>query len=297
MTNGEIIINKLIDCNYYMKIAFLPYKREMWDSMQTVYEAAIRKKLKTYVVPIPYYTKDINGKFKFNYDDNYNVPIESYENLYSLDFDYAVYHNPYDGENLLVKIDSRFWTLNLKKAHKKLIYIPYYLGYTNKNLLDFPGIKNADFIFADKDIDECIFKDFLNSKGIYHTKVFASGSPKRDLIQNAHEVILLASSVLAFLNNPALKIQQYTEIIEDELERGNTIIYRPHPLLQDMVNSMTGKPIHKKYAEFLNYVNANCIVDHTADISKVMSVCNRMISDPSSIIELWKITEKPYEVM
>lgn len=35
-------------------------------------------------------------------------------------------HNPYDNTNLVTRVDSRYYSWNLKKYCEKLVYVPYY---------------------------------------------------------------------------------------------------------------------------------------------------------------------------
>ena len=65
-------IHKLIDEQIPNKkeIVFLPYKASMWDSMESVWRAAISdEECEVYVVPIPYFERNADGTFsKYHYE-------------------------------------------------------------------------------------------------------------------------------------------------------------------------------------------------------------------------------------
>lgn len=128
-------IRKLIDEQISGKkeIVFLPYKASMWDSMESVWKAAAEDdECEVYVVPIPYFEKNMDGTFsKYHYEGNdfpENVTITYYE-TYDVDKHWpdAIYvHNPYDEFNHVTSVDPRFYAERLRKRTEQLIYIPHY---------------------------------------------------------------------------------------------------------------------------------------------------------------------------
>ena len=58
---GEEIAKKLIERYEPKSVLFCPYKEEMFDSMQTIYESFLKYEIKAKIMPIPYYTLK-NGK-------------------------------------------------------------------------------------------------------------------------------------------------------------------------------------------------------------------------------------------
>lgn len=50
-----------------IKVAFFPYKISMWDSLESIWEAADRdESCECQVIPIPYYSKTQMGRLKKN---------------------------------------------------------------------------------------------------------------------------------------------------------------------------------------------------------------------------------------
>ena len=48
-----------------IKVAFFPYKISMWDSLESIWEAADRdESCECQVIPIPYYSKNTDGEFE-----------------------------------------------------------------------------------------------------------------------------------------------------------------------------------------------------------------------------------------
>ncbi len=85
------------------EVVFLPYKAAMWDSLESVWQAAQEdENCDAYVIPIPYYDKNPDGSFReMHYEaDQYPdyVPVTRYDA-----FDFAAHqpdviyiHNAYD---------------------------------------------------------------------------------------------------------------------------------------------------------------------------------------------------------
>ena len=107
---------------------FLPYKASMWDSMESVFQAAdADSNCDAYVIPIPYYDKNPDGSFKEeHYEGNLfpdHIPVMDFRNY---DFetrmpDMIYIHNPYDLYNFLKSVHPFFYSDYLKKYTPKLI--------------------------------------------------------------------------------------------------------------------------------------------------------------------------------
>lgn len=116
------------------EVVFLPYKASMWDSLESVWKEAVEDETcETYVIPIPYYDKNADrslGQMHYEGDDYPDyVPITRYE-----DYNFAEHcpdeiyvHNPYDEYNRVTSVHPFFYSKNLKKYTKKLVYIPYFV--------------------------------------------------------------------------------------------------------------------------------------------------------------------------
>ncbi len=116
------------------EVVFLPYKASMWDSFESVWEAAeADENTDAYVIPIPYYDKNPDESFR---EEHYEgdifpdyVPITRYDEY---DFqrrrpDAIFIHNPYDDCNIVTSVHPFFYSENLKEYTEKLVYIPYFV--------------------------------------------------------------------------------------------------------------------------------------------------------------------------
>ena len=105
---ADISISVERDVKVRREAVFLPYKASMWDSLESVWQAAEEDlDFDAYVIPIPYYDKNPDGSFReMHYEGDLfpkYVPITHYD---SYDFkenhpDMIFIHNPYDGINFV----------------------------------------------------------------------------------------------------------------------------------------------------------------------------------------------------
>ena len=97
----QISVSVINDIPTRLEAVFLPYKAAMWDSLESVWQAANEDPdCDTYVIPIPYYDRNPDGSFKeMHYEaDLYpsDIPITKYDEY---DFgkrrpDMIFIHNP-----------------------------------------------------------------------------------------------------------------------------------------------------------------------------------------------------------
>lgn len=323
-TIGDKIIEFLIreNGNTKFRIAFLPYCFEMWDCMESVYVSANNHGLETGVFPIPYFTlKDghidewVNEHWKFEgevdkedlYDFNKYFEVMN-------DIDYVVIHNPYDDMNNLTTVHPFFYSNVLKEQGKKIIFIPYGIpngGVSNDAMRLQKGAYNADYIFVNGEEERKAFIETFKKVGVDMTKrCYNFGSPKLDAIYKEYKmplswrkkiykkVTLVCTSLIIFMrDDPAKRIQKYRQIVENELNKGNMVIFRPHPLMDDMIKTKFDEGIYDSWRELLIYVDEKAILDLNNELGMSMQFSDYLISDPSSIIEMWKETGKKYEVI
>ncbi|MCI8268085.1 MAG: hypothetical protein HFG55_00200 [Lachnospiraceae bacterium] len=192
------------------EVVFLPYKASMWDSLESVWEAANDdENTDTYVIPIPYYDKNPDGSFRNeHYEGNLYpqyVPITRYDEY---DFenrrpDIIFIHNPYDNNNYVTSVHPFFYSGNLKKYTDKLVYIPYFvLGEIDpdnkiavdkmKHFCTTMGVFNADCVIVQsedmKKIYVNVLSDFMkenakkDTREYWEKKIWGLGSPKMDKV-------------------------------------------------------------------------------------------------------------------
>lgn len=196
------------DISVRKEIVFLPYKASMWDSLESVWQAAdADQTCDAYVIPIPYYDKNPDGSFRqMHYEgDQYpkKVPITNYK-----EFDFETHHpdiiyihNPYDYINLVTSVHPFFYSDNLKKYTDKLIYIPYFVMgevspdneatvESKKHYCMTPGVLNADKVIVEsEDVRQIYIKALTKEMGAasrskWEEKILGLGSPKFDKVIN-----------------------------------------------------------------------------------------------------------------
>ena len=195
------------------EVVFLPYKAAMWDSLESVWQAAWEdENCDAYVIPIPYYDKNPDGSFReMHYEaDQYPdyVPVTRYDA-----FDFAAHqpdviyiHNAYDNWNLVTSVHPHFFSGNLKQYTDTLVYIPYFVldevDPNNEQMVEkirhfcfMPGIINADkVIVQSEDMKQIYVNEYLKAAKAHglqgrhldrtylEQKFLGLGSPKYDRV-------------------------------------------------------------------------------------------------------------------
>ncbi len=302
-----------------IKVAFFPYKFSMWDSLESIWEAANSdKECECQVVPIPYFTKNEKDEFSdLHYEGAYFEKVCSVVD-YSKYFpekeqpDIMYIHNPYDQYNSVTMLDPRFFSDELKKYGGILVYVPYYMSsgcieYENLDIAYGKGAVNSDYII----VQSKSLKEAYKYWGFPERRILALGSPKIDAIHKysmkkneadeewkrvieGKKVILLNTSIGTFLNREGW-LKQIKKIAETVLQNDDmALIWRPHPLLQDTVKTL-GKNSEEQYEQLMTFImeTENGIIDMNGDAMSAINVSHAMISDYSSLILQYTFTGKP----
>ena len=298
---GRRIADKIIEIHGSdrFKIAFLPYKRSMWDSMESVYEECRASGIKSYCMPLPYYKMTGREVDKLEYEKDF------YENAYDIsllgkmDLDYIVIHYPYDHNNTVTNMLPTYHTENLRN-YGQIIYIPYSCT-SLRQLRVSPGLANIDYAFltTTQDADDFVreWKEF----GVdFSGRIFGLGSPKMDAIEktirpDANKTLII-NSLSAFLREPFVKIREYRSLIINEVAEGHEVIFRPHPLLRQTIKSLR-PDTENDYKSFIQWAESVCEVDESEYLEDALSRANYLISDPSSVLEMWISTGREYKVI
>lgn len=197
---------------YKKEIVFFPYKSSMWDSLESVYLAVKEgTSCDVYCVPIPYFDRNADGTLgEMHYEGNdypENIEITDWE-TYDLEArrpDVVYIHNPYDEANRVTCVHPRFFSSNLKKYTKKLVYIPYFVLpeiepddqlkiNRMKHFITLPGVLYADKVILQSEkmrqiyINE-LLKAFetagkMMDRKVLEEKFLGTGSPKLDKVKN-----------------------------------------------------------------------------------------------------------------
>lgn len=183
---------------------FLPYDPMSWNAFESVWKAAKDDPdCDVYVIPIPYYIKNIDGTLGEEYFDIKSYPKEV-ELTDFRSFDFGLHHpdmifiqNPYDKYNMAIGVPEFFYSSNLKKYTEQLIYIPPFLleeiresdERANKTLEYFcqmPGVVNADKVIVQSEQMRQTYIEALtkfvgeDSRPIWEERILGIGSPLTD---------------------------------------------------------------------------------------------------------------------
>lgn len=313
-------------------IVFLPYLASMWDSMESVWQAAARdtEGCNAYVIPIPYCNRNEDGTAKEWFYDGDRFPPEvpllpwDKTDLKKLHPDIIVIHNPYEDRSLVSSVEPRYYPSVLKDCTEKLVYIPYYIcrdidvknpQYDRvKTLANASAFWHADVIIMNSQAEKEAFIKVLETwheRKDLERRIFALGSPKVDKLLGARreegqlpegwqvliggrKVILYNTSIEEFLNAPEL----YLAKIRDTLayfrrEKRVALWWRPHPLLRDTVKSMHPELL-SGYEKMVEAYRQEGwgIYDESGDMYRAIAWSDGYYGDASSVAALYALTGK-----
>lgn len=299
---GQTIFNNLKEKfkdGEKFRILFCPYKQEMWDSMETIYDAAREdKETVTDIMPIPYFTLmnnlPVEARMEFRSD--------AFPGLLNRGWDVIVFHYPYDLLNNVTR--PMVTSTHLKRFCKHLVLV-HYACLGDRDIQDkealYPGVKNSDIVVWETEKQANHAQRVLEAYCHWKGENVAWGSAKYDLLGkvstpetmiraiNGRPTILLQTSVIPLMNNPN-KLEQIKKVLEENKDK--CIIWRPHPLYEATILSHRPED-YEEYMRIKNeFLESDNIFDFYAAPEIAISVADEMISDQSSLINLWKQTGK-----
>ena len=303
---GKRITDKLIEINgsKNFSIAFLPYKRSMWNSMESVYTECWSSGITSRVIPLPY-QRIVDGKVEsIDCDrDKFMAQALDVSALEKEHFDFLVIHYPYDDKNKVTRMCPEYHTAQLRK-YGKLVYIPY--SCTNlRQLRVQPGIANIDYAFLGSEAEADAFVSEWAELGVdFSGRVFGYGSPKMDAIAKLEQgkgeylTTLVINSLGPFLSAPVRRLELYRHHISNEIGRGRRVIFRPHPLLRQTIKSMR-PDMMDAYNQFISWCETRDLVevDETEYLEEALEQADYLISDPSSVLEMWISTGREFTII
>lgn len=203
-----MICNELVNEKEIQRdLVFLPYKASMWDSLESIWEAAYEDKehCNAYVIPIPYADRKPDGTVdKWHCETKLfpkYVPVLDYRkvNLEKLHPDIIFIHNPYDNYNSLTSVDSQYYTDQLIKCCNKLVYVPYFVAqefkpgdiFKEENIAHFivsNGVLNSDLTVVQSEDIRQVYINVLTrytnqtDRKYWEKRIIGLGSPKFDKI-------------------------------------------------------------------------------------------------------------------
>lgn len=298
------------------RVVFMPYKAEMWDSLESIWKACMDdERCECDVVPMPYFELNrVENKWESRYDgerfpDYVKITSIEYYNLEEMQPDVIYIHNPYDDCNLITTVHPQLYSGELKKYTKNLVYVPYYVttGHISQEFQHLPVYKNADYIVFQSEYTKGICNGLY-----YYDKILPLGSPKLDkIIQKCKsgvsvpaewktvigdkKVLMLNTTIGDVLNYGAVlfdKLYSFFELIMKQEEVA--LIYRPHPLLEATLKSMRPELI-EPYQDLLEFYKNKAvgILDTTPDISDTIAIADGYVGSSASVINLFGASGKP----
>lgn len=296
---------------------FLPYKASMWDSLESVYEAACKDPdCEAYVIPIPYYEKNPDKSIKKEYYEGdmfpEYVPVTDY-GTYDIEQhhpDMIFIHNPYDEWNYVTSVYPEYYSSTLKNQTDCLVYIPYFAtsGGMGESWSMLPAYIHSDYIVIQSEK----LRDFYDSS-IPDKKFLVYGSPKFDSIINKcknppeapaewkemmrnKKVYFYNTSLGGMLFDTTAFLRKMEYVFETFRKNRNAcLLWRPHPLLESTFESLrpSYKPVFDKLKEY--YISEKIgIYDTTPMIEDAVALSDCYIGDEgTSVTSLFGVSGKP----
>lgn len=300
---------------------FLPYKASMWDSLESVWEAAdADPDCDAYVIPIPYFDKNPDGSLR---EEHYeadlfpkDVPITHYSEY---DFgqhhpDMIFIHNPYDYGNLVTTIHPFFYAENMKKVTDCLVYIPYFAtsGGMSRARAWCPVYDYVDYIV----IQHESYRNYY-SADIPDEKFLPLGSPKFDKVIRKSEnppeppqdwknkiegkrVYFYNTSLSGMLQDTPQFMRKMQYVFEIFKRHKNCcLLWRPHPLFESTLYAMRPECIEVFDALKRDFLKQeNWIYDDTPSVEDTIAICDEYIGDSaSSVVALFGVAGKPIFIL
>lgn len=307
------------------EIVFLPYKASMWDSLESIWQAAQadRDSCNTYVIPLPYCDLNEDRSIaRWHWDISEfpeYVPVLEYreytlEKLQEMRPDVIFIHNPYDDCNRITSIDEHYYSRNLKKCTDLLIYIPYFVTKWKVDVgkCNVPGVVNADYVMLQDELICNWYKEVYAHPEEKH-KFLIMGSPKVDKIRSIKKsqyplprewenLIGTKKHILFFninfhgcLKNPQ-EFFKHLAILFEVIENSKDILlwWRPHPLLENGLESMFPELLDEYRRLKDIFIKQKIgIYDELTDFYPGFAWSDAYYGDQSSLHTLYQCMNKP----
>lgn len=300
-------------------ILFLPYKVSMWDSMASVYQAAKQDpSSEALVMPITYFEKKEDGSFGEARNEKEQFPKEI--PLITEDFsleeeqpDILYIHNPYDGANRVTSVHPRYYSSNLKKYTRNLVFIPYYtsVGATSFGSLFLPAYREVDFIVTQNEAHTRSLPEEVQDKAR------TLGSPKLDSVLSfdkketpfpkewekiaaGRKLCFYNTSLEEMLEDAASFLRKMEEVFTlFKRNREYCLLWRPHPLLENTFLTMRREFLPRFKALKQQFFEEKIgIYDGAGDLDTAVVYADLYLgASGSSIAPLFSVMEKPLFIL
>ncbi len=238
-------------------------------------------------------------------------------------------HNPYDEFNYVTSVHPAFYARELKKYTDMLVYVPYFVAIGERLQAHFcilPGTLYADRVIVQSEAVRqtyiAQYREFeresrhQDSFAGLEEKFMALGSPKYDKVFAAKEeaypvpkawerlifrpdgsrkkVILYNITVDTVLKQDKRTLGKIKEVLKlFRAEKDAVLLWRPHPLLATIIESMRPQ-LAAKYNEIIDWYKREGfgIFDDSPDVHRAIAISDAYFGDMSSVVELYKPTGK-----
>lgn len=314
------------------EIVFLPYKASMWDSLESIWQAAVAdaEHCIAYVVPIPY--ADLTPEHTAK---EWHIEKELFPDYVpTIDFravdlekmrpDVIFIHNPYDDCNYVTSVDSRYYSRELKKYTDCLVYVPYYVSQETNQAealaacIATPAALHVDLIIVQSEnmrqmyIDVLLNHTNVKERHYWAARILGLGSPKYDKVLSGTKERFPLPDAWAqkikgrkvFLYNTSLEsLLAHSDKVGAKLRRmfdffsareDVVLWWRPHPLAKATIQSLRPEIAAEYEALEQAYIDAGRgIYDNGADFYPAVFWSDAYYGDASSVVYLYQETGKP----
>lgn len=237
-----------------VRILFLPYQASMWDSMASIWRAAMKDpNADVRVMPLPYDHLDSSG-FVLQRCAGEVLPAEvAVEHSDTFDIrafapDIVYVHNLYDGSNSVTRVLPRFHSRELRRYTRLLVYVPYYIAGGR-----FPVEQRRQSGYPNADIITLQVPDHVEAlPSEFRSRALVVGTPKADAVldsclpfdarprSGASVTVLMTTSITELLRDGQGVLRYVDQIFDFCADRPDIhVIWRPHPLLASTILAMT----------------------------------------------------------
>lgn len=232
-------------------VVFMPYKASLWDSLESVWKAAVSDpSCDVYVVPLPYCEREFDGTLGEVCYEGEQFPKEAdVINFETFNFtlqhpDMIFIHNPYDEYSIVATVPPMFYAKELRKYTDKLIYIPWFVvddfdesDTGSYSIMDYfctmPGVVCADKIVVHSEqMRKMYIKKLTEFAGdeteqVWEEKILGLGSPKFDKERERRNAVKMPEEWKKIIfkgDGSQKKVILYNTVPEAILEHGNAMI-------------------------------------------------------------------------
>lgn len=304
------------------EVVFFPFNSEYWYVFEQEYLKCVNDSdIDVYVVPIPYYYKKYDGRLRdiqFNLDSyDRKLPLISYKD-YDLKLrmpDKIYIQNPYDQYNEATSVHPDYYSLNLRKYTKELVYIPWFRtddfsreverAYQNmKTYCIMPGVLYSDrIILQSKVIKERYIEKLVDTLGLNYKRLFEEKIFVEDKTEANNAKKKSHMKKLAFMPDFSMFIEYGSDFIQ-KIKRSLDIISNSHESLElyfiqtENINNYLKKLRPELYKEYISIVEEYkvfpwCHIVDDQNVVEIVNECDAYYGDSGVLAHCFRNAGKP----